>query len=175
MDSQSFQDLIKYCNTNAKFISDDTIKRRIQTMYDKEKECLKTELAAADGKISFALDCWTSPNQIPFHGIVAQWIGNDFEYQQKIIDLDILNGQHTGTNLAESFMKVAMDMGVSQKILAITTDNASNCDSFDNLSVLMDNQGSKSSQGSLPTHWKFPGFTAYFPLGVGGKTGKLYF
>lgn len=82
------------------------------------------------GKISFILDCWTSSNQVAYHGIIARWISADWTLKEIILDLDILKGQHTGQNLADSFIKVLNEARVLGKILAVTTDNASNCDTF---------------------------------------------
>jgi hypothetical protein len=78
------------------------------------------------------LDCWTSPNQIAFQGIIGRWIDNNWEYQERIIDLDILTGSHTGKKLAKSFIKCMETLNIADKIMAITTDNASNCDTFFN-------------------------------------------
>jgi len=44
--------------------------------------------------------------------------------------LDILSGSHTGSNLAKSFINVLNDFGLMDKLISITTDNASNCDRF---------------------------------------------
>ncbi len=49
---------------------------------------------------------------------------------EQILDLSILEGNHTGQNLANVFMQVVKDFQLQDKILAITTDNASNCDTF---------------------------------------------
>lgn len=82
------------------------------------------------GKISFIIDCWTSQNQIAFQGVIAHWIDEDWEFQERVIDLDILKGKHTGKNLAQSFLKCVNEFNLADKIMAITTDNASNCDTF---------------------------------------------
>ena len=52
--------------------------------------------------------------------------------KELILDLDILKGQHTGQNLASSFIKVLTEARVLGNISSITTDNASNCETFFN-------------------------------------------
>ena len=74
------------------------------------------------------LDGWTSSNQVAYQGIIARWISADWTLEETIIDLDILKGSHTGTNLANSFYKVLTKFGLKEKMLGVTTDNASNCD-----------------------------------------------
>ncbi|CAG7832857.1 unnamed protein product, partial [Allacma fusca] len=98
--------------------------------YDDEKAQLKKDLNAAPGKISLILDCWTSKNFFSFHGIIASWISESWEYKETLIGMDILNGNHSGKTLAESLFKVINEFGIADKILGVTTDNAANCDTM---------------------------------------------
>lgn len=84
----------------------------------------------APGKISFVLDGWSSSNSYAFQGVIAEWIDRNWELQETVIDLDILIGQHTGLNLANSFSKLLEELNLTGKVLGVTTDNASNCDTF---------------------------------------------
>jgi len=81
-----------------------------------------------DSKVSFVLDCWTSG--APYQGIIGRWINREWELREEILDLDILHGRHDGNNLCNSFVKVLEHFALIPKILAITTDNASNCDTM---------------------------------------------
>jgi hypothetical protein len=84
-----------------------------------------------NGKVSFVLDVWSSPNQVAYHGIIARWSDSRGDtFNEEVLDLDILSGSHTGDNLCSSFIKVLKDFHCTEKILGITTDNASNCDTF---------------------------------------------
>lgn len=47
-----------------------------------------------------------------------------------VLDLDILEGSHTGKNLAYSFFNVGEEFGILDKLLGFTTDNATNYDTF---------------------------------------------
>lgn len=58
------------------------------------------------------------------------WIGKDWTLNELPLDLDILHGSHTGETLATSFMNILKEFDLHNRILAITTDNASNCDTF---------------------------------------------
>lgn len=93
-------------------------------MFSKEHQNLKETLQKAIGKISFIIDGWTSPNQIQFQGIIVRWINEDFMYEERVLDLDILHGSHTGNALAELFVKVLEEFKLLDKILSITSDNA---------------------------------------------------
>jgi len=88
--------------------------------------------------VSFVLDGWTSGNQYPFQGIKARWINREWELKEEILDLDILHGRHDGGNLAESFIRVLEEFSLIPKLLGLTTDNASNCDTmFDHLRSIL--------------------------------------
>ena len=80
--------------------------------------------------MSFILDCWTSPSQVSYQGIIARWIDRDWTLREYVLDLDILIGHHTGLNLSTSFVKVLNDYKIMNRIIGVTTDNASNCDKF---------------------------------------------
>lgn len=76
------------------------------------------------------MDCWTSKNQLPFQGVIANWIDSNYDARSVVIDLSILQGSHTGKRLAESFIEVLDDFEITRKINAVTSDNAGNMDTF---------------------------------------------
>ncbi|EXX51121.1 hypothetical protein RirG_264420 [Rhizophagus irregularis DAOM 197198w] len=91
---------------------------------------VKKELPNAPGRLSFTLDAWTSPSYIPFLGITVHWISREWELKEILIDFCKLSGPHSGENLHESFVKCCDDMRILTKIIACTTDNASNNDTL---------------------------------------------
>jgi hypothetical protein len=52
-----------------------------------------------------------------------------------ILDLDLLEGHHTGENLAQSFLRILDDFQLTRRIMGVKTDNASNCDTLFTLMV----------------------------------------
>ncbi|CAJ0883449.1 9889_t:CDS:10, partial [Entrophospora sp. SA101] len=91
--------------------SADTIKNEIIKSFDKEH-------------------CWTSANTIPFLGITSHWINIDWQLQETLIDFVKLSGPHSGDNLREAFVASCRDLGIFAKLLAVTTDNAMNNNTF---------------------------------------------
>ncbi|CAG7827256.1 unnamed protein product, partial [Allacma fusca] len=104
----------------------ETIKGKIQSMYLEKKEGIKAKLQAHSGKISLVVDCWSSRSGKSFHGILATFIDSDWNFQQLILDFDILRGSHKGKNLAKSVHDVLCEYDITSRLLAITSDNASN-------------------------------------------------
>ncbi len=87
---------------------------------------------SAPGKLSFVIDGWTSSNQLPFQGVIVQWIDESWELCVQVLDFEILEGSHTGENLASSFVNTLKEFGIfkADVVHAVTTDNASNMDTF---------------------------------------------
>ncbi|GBC51380.2 zinc finger BED domain-containing protein RICESLEEPER 2-like [Rhizophagus irregularis DAOM 181602=DAOM 197198] len=83
-----------------------------------------------NGKISFTIDAWISSNSISFLGITAYWISDEWELKNILLDFVKLEGSYSGKNIKEFFLKSLKDFGIMTKILGITTDNASNNNTF---------------------------------------------
>jgi len=79
-----------------------------------------------NSKISLAVDCWTSPQQLSFLGVTGYFINIEWQYQEILLGFEPLSGQHSGENLAHTLFKVLEQNKLISKVLAITTDNASN-------------------------------------------------
>jgi hypothetical protein len=79
-----------------------------------------------DAKMSIALDCWTSPDQKPFMAITGYFISDNFQHHEILLAFPHVPGSHTGENLAKVVLDVLARHNLSRRILAITTDNASN-------------------------------------------------
>ncbi|CAG7818140.1 unnamed protein product [Allacma fusca] len=129
-DAKSFVNFATYSRAHAKILCDSTVKAKCDLRVLREKAEIVKQLEVAPGKISLVSDCWTSRNLISFHGIIASWVSKDWTYEEVLLDLDIINGRHTGKTLALSLIRVAEDYGILNKIGAITSDNASNCDTM---------------------------------------------
>jgi hypothetical protein len=133
VEEEEFREYVRFLSQGSKLAelpSARTVRRRIAEQFKECKGNLTLEMANNDSKISCVIDCWTSANQIPFQGVVAMWISEEWELETRLIDLTHLPGSHTGANIAESFSSVLDEYGIWKKLLAVTTDNASNMDTM---------------------------------------------
>jgi hypothetical protein len=68
-----------------------------------------------DGRLSFATDAWTSPNQRAYVAITVH-----FEHKgdpvAMLLDIVEVARSHTGTNLAAAFAKIMEDYKISEKV-----------------------------------------------------------
>jgi hypothetical protein len=106
--------------------SADTIKRDIMDRYHSEASRIGDQLRNAGSKISITLDCWTTPNTRDFLGITGHYIDGDWAPQSPLLDLVPLDGSHSGEDLCGALVATCDRFGILDKLLGITTDNASN-------------------------------------------------
>ncbi|CAG7699342.1 unnamed protein product [Allacma fusca] len=95
------------------------IKSKLTQLYHNKKESNK-----------FTIDSWSTKSMKSFQDILATWVDSDWNYQQVVLDLDVLHHSHSGKYLAESMIHVINEYEIAHKILAVTCDNASNMDTM---------------------------------------------
>lgn len=67
------------------------------------------------GKLSFATDAWTSPNNKPFVAFTVHFERDETAFSM-LLDLVEVTKQHTGENLAEVFANVLQEFGIEDKV-----------------------------------------------------------
>jgi hypothetical protein len=107
------------------FPSAKTISRRLHTIVNERQQSLLQQLPK-NAKISVALDCWTSPFQQAFMAITGYFIDNDWNYREILLDFLPLHGTHSGANLSTYVVELLQQHNILDRVLSITTDNASN-------------------------------------------------
>ncbi|CAB5207024.1 unnamed protein product [Rhizophagus irregularis] len=131
VESEHLRLLFCILNPIAKAPSADTLHSDVIDKFNEERNNIREILQNAPGRLSFTLDAWTSPSYIPFLGITVHWISREWELKEILIDFcKLVSGPHSGENLHESFVKCCDDMRILTKIIACTTDNASNNDTL---------------------------------------------
>jgi hypothetical protein len=130
VDHPSFQELVYLLHPDAKLPSNDTARRDIAKLFKEEKERVGALLRDAPGCLSFTADVWTSPNGLAFLGITVHWIDWNWKIHSLLMDIPPISGKHTGENLSGIFQRACDEFGVLHKLLAVTTDSASNNNTF---------------------------------------------
>jgi|SRR5215471_16880971 len=108
--------MIKRLRPEVNFVSADTISNNILNAFKHEKSQIKKKLQDAPGKISLTLDGWTSRNQIPFLGITAHWIDENWKLNQITLEFQPLEGPHSGENLSIEVIKTLKEYGILKKV-----------------------------------------------------------
>ena len=68
-----------------------------------------------DGRLSFATDAWTSPNQRAYVAITVH-LEHKGEAIAMLLDIVEVARSHTGDNLAAAFAKIMEDYEISEKV-----------------------------------------------------------
>ena len=71
-----------------------------------------------DGRLSFATDAWTSPNQRAFVAITVH-LEHEGEPISMLLDIVEVAKSHTGENLAAAFAKIMDDYQISEKVIRV--------------------------------------------------------
>jgi len=78
------------------------------------------------GKISIALDAWTSPNKLTFLASEAYFIDKDWKLRSMLIGFEQLHEAHTGENMASVTLRCLEEFSIHDSLFALVSDNASN-------------------------------------------------
>ncbi|GES82328.1 zinc finger BED domain-containing protein RICESLEEPER 2-like [Rhizophagus clarus] len=126
VEEPAFADLIYALQPDAKLISADTVKRKIMDLYESNINKVKESFKNITGKISFTIDIWTSPSAKSFLSLTAHYIDDDWKLNNVLVDFIQIFGKHMGENIKNAFMLGINKLSIQNKIMGITTDNASN-------------------------------------------------
>ncbi|KAJ5413633.1 hypothetical protein N7509_000260 [Penicillium cosmopolitanum] len=102
-----------------------TIRRRLQVIVKERQQGLLQTLPEG-GKLSIALDSWTSPFRQAFMAVTGYFIEHDWNYREILLGFEPVHGSHTGINLGAVLFPLLQKHGIEDRVLIVATDNASN-------------------------------------------------
>jgi hypothetical protein len=128
IESEHFRKLLRLAQSAPSvptFPTSRTLRRRLQsTVEDQTKDVL--QMLPPYSKLSIGLDCWTSPFQQAFMAITGYFLDQNWDYREVLLGFNPLEGTHTGLNLGSVLTDTLQKYQILDRVLAITTDNASN-------------------------------------------------
>ncbi|MBW0465267.1 hypothetical protein O181_004982 [Austropuccinia psidii MF-1] len=125
--SPAFRGLLELCNpqvTNI-LVRRASLTANLTNIYFYHPEFIRNYLLSHEIDVSFTTDAWTSPNITAYLAVTAHYIYMDFKLTSIIIGLAEIQGDHSGASLATQFLTIIRRYDLEQKIICITTDNAS--------------------------------------------------
>jgi hypothetical protein len=111
-----FINFVRSLHPSAKIPNADTIKNKIMAYYEADKIRMKEILKNLPGKVSFTIDCWTSPSTKSFLSITAHFINKEWKLQNVIVDFIQMQDVHTGSNIKDAFLLGLSDMSLENKV-----------------------------------------------------------
>lgn len=128
VEHQKFRNLFSYARlapTPPSFPSRKMIRERLRGfVLEYQQETLQR--LPSNAKLSLALDCWTSPFQDAFMAITGYFLDKEWEYREVLLGFEPLSGTHSGVNLGENVLQILQKHQITDRVLAVTSDNASN-------------------------------------------------
>ncbi|KAA1125416.1 hypothetical protein PGTUg99_050024 [Puccinia graminis f. sp. tritici] len=129
VERRSFRDLMLLLNPSVRagkmLFSRKTIAMEVHYLHKSHTLNLEDVFKNVE-HIGFTLDAWTSPNMVAFLGVTAHAITDKWEMVDVVVAMPEVHGAHTGFNFAEIFIEVLDRYEISDKLVSITADNASN-------------------------------------------------
>lgn len=101
------------------------MRRQLRDLVRENQKSILQKLPSG-AKLSLALDCWTSPFRQTFMAITGYFLDEDWEYHEILLGFEHLHGSRTGANLSEALFQLLQEHQITDRVLAVTTDNASN-------------------------------------------------
>lgn len=79
-----------------------------------------------ESRISLTTDMWTCNSQNKgYMALTAHYIDDQWRVQKRILSFSIVDGKHTGANIAKVLLDKLLDWNIDRKIGSITLDKAS--------------------------------------------------
>jgi hypothetical protein len=129
VEQPDFRELVEFLHPGAKPMSRHRLRDLLEESYNQCQDDLLPGLGQ-ETKVSIAVDCWKSPNDNHFLAVMCYYISDSWEYREALLGFEPLSGQHTGRNLAEVVEAVLARHDLTQRLLVVTSDNASNNDTM---------------------------------------------
>lgn len=117
--------MIRLAPSMPEIPSSHTVRRRLHELVEERQQSLLQKLPMGS-KLSIALDCWTSPFRQAFMAVTGYFIDQDWNYREILLGFEPLHGTHTGGNLSTVLFQLLQKHQIEDRVLTITTDNASN-------------------------------------------------
>lgn len=129
----AFRDLLYYLNKDIDTWlpdSHNSVHSWLLRQFGFQKEQVKSRLHSSRTAIHLALDLWSSPNCLPILGVVAHYISEDNSLEESVLSVQVIEGDHSGENLARYTMKTIDDYGIASKLGWLQMDSAPSNDTL---------------------------------------------
>lgn len=121
-----FKAFVQELNPSYKMPDRKTIsKSLVPAAYEECKANVISELKNVR-HVTLTSDCWSSCAQDSFLALTAHFVTEDFRLESALLDCQVTEGSHTRFNLSRQIRNITDSFELSDKVVMIVTDNASN-------------------------------------------------
>jgi len=101
------------------------VKDYIIDKFNNQRIKIINELHKIEGRYSLTADMWTSINKEAFLGLTLHYVDSNWCLCNFLLDIIPFTDRHTGVNIAQEILRVLNEFQISDKVIALTTDNES--------------------------------------------------
>jgi len=132
VEKTGFQRFIQSLRSDFAVKSRRTMTRSVDNLYEEQRKEVQSFLISKDrnGRFSFTTDIWTSTQNLSYMSVTIHFLTKEMKLKKAVLSLRLAPSPHTGVHLAEMFLEVLQQWGVTERLMAITSDNATNNDTF---------------------------------------------
>ena len=125
-ESEAFEEFIKTAH-NPKYarVSRQTTTRDIQKYFTDCKAKLVETFGTSVNCVCLTSDIWSGNAKEDYLSVVAHYINSDWQLEKRVLGLVLIDVSHNGQNIADRVASVLADYGLTDKVFAVTLDNAS--------------------------------------------------
>jgi hypothetical protein len=106
-------------------VSRQTTTRDMKKMCKQALTKIKDDFTTCTFSVSLTSDIWTGRAKQDYISVVAHYVNDKWELQKRILGFELIDISHTGENIAQAIINVVANFGLTDKIFAVTLDNAS--------------------------------------------------
>ena len=128
-----FRAFLEYINKPANDmlpLSDTTIRKKLELLYEEGKRRVRLILTSAITSIHITCDGWSSPNYLSLLGVVGHFVDEKSLPHALLLGLKELQGAHTGPNMSVTMLELLNDYSIRSKLGYFVMDNAPNNDTM---------------------------------------------
>ncbi|XP_076301940.1 E3 SUMO-protein ligase ZBED1-like [Lasioglossum baleicum] len=123
--SVGFQNFMHVVEPNYKTCKEEAIKRRLVALKTTIEEKMTQNLRAT-ASVACTTDCWSSLTQDTYITLTVQFIDKQWNIQSYTLTTHEMEERHTAENIANELKRTLDDWEITNKVVSIVTDNASN-------------------------------------------------
>src|SRR5207244_2232275 len=102
-----------------------SLKEKVTEYFEGMRKIVKLDLEKIPGKVSLTCDMWTSTlNNNSFLELTIHYINKEWQLKHFLLDIISFNERHTANNITDAILSVLTEFSLKEKVLGITTDNA---------------------------------------------------
>lgn len=116
----------KFLNPSIQLWPAEKYKAVLHGVFRSMREDVRMALEQVSSKVSIALDCWTSYDQLLYMSVTCQWIDENWSFQRVLLDICRIPYPFGDTEIYHSLIGVFKLYNIDSKVLSCTHDNSQN-------------------------------------------------